>query len=190
MYLLMKNYPTYSIAWKYIKSDFVRYGHRPLTRKILLNVFFALNHCFVYSFWFRVAKVKGVLYLFAKFMHRRLSRKYGIQIPIVTEIGYGFYIGHGVGLIINPTARIGNNVNVSQFNTIGSHGAAAEIDDNVYLGPSVCVVNNVKIGRNSTIGAGAVVVKDVPENATVAGVPARVLNFDNPGRFVNNKYIL
>lgn len=184
----MKRYPTYNIAWKYIKSDFVRYGFIPSPSKILLNVFFVLNHCFVYSFWSRVAKVKGIFYPFARFMHRKLSRKYGIQIPIETDIGYGFYIGHEVGIIINSTTIIGNNVNISQFSTIGSHGIAAKNEDNVYIGPSVCIVNDVEIGSNVTIGAGAVVVKSIPNSATVAGVPAKILNFDNPGKFVNNRF--
>jgi serine O-acetyltransferase len=78
---------------------------------------------------------------------------------------------------------------LSQFTTIGSnHDNAANIGDNVYIGPSVCIVENVTIGNNVTIGAGAVVTKDIPENATVAGVPARILNYNNPGRYINNKW--
>lgn len=124
-------------------------------------------------------------------MHRRLTISYGIQIPRKTKIGYGFYIGHGVGIIINGGTIIGNNCNISQFLTIGTNKRTpAVIGDNVYIGPSVCIVENVNIGNNSSIGAGSVVVKDVPENATVAGVPAKVLNYDNPGRFVNRRYIL
>ncbi|MDR3011461.1 MAG: serine O-acetyltransferase [Sphingobacterium sp.] len=186
----MARYPNYSVAWKYIESDYVRYGKNLSPIKIMLNGLFVINHCFGYSFWFRLSKVRGILYPLAKFMHWRLSRKFGIQIPSATTIGYGFYIGHGIGVVINPSAIIGNNVNISQFTTIGAHGQSAKIGDNVYIGPSVCIVNNVVVGDNSSIGAGAVVIKDVPNNATVAGVPAKVLNFDNPGRFVNNKYKL
>lgn len=127
--------------------------------------------------------------LFARYKHRQLSRKWGIQIPRTAKIGYGLYIGHGVGIVINPKTVIGNNVNLSQFLTIGSNkGTPAVIGDNVYIGPSVCIVEDVKIGNNVTIGAGSVVTKDVPENATVAGVPAKVLNYNNPGRFVNRRY--
>ena len=127
--------------------------------------------------------------LFACYMHRRLSRKWGIQIPRTAKIGYGLYIGHGVGIVINPNTVIGNNVNLSQFLTIGSNkGTPAVIGDNVYIGPSVCIVEDVKIGNNVTIGAGSVVTKDVPENATVAGVPVKVLNYNTTGRFVNRRW--
>lgn len=122
-------------------------------------------------------------------MHRRLSRKYGIQIPRNTKIGYDLYIGHGVGIIIHPKTIIGNNCNISQFLTIGSNkNTPAIIGDNVYIGPSVCIVENVRIGNNVSIGAGAVVTKDVPDNATIAGVPARVLNYNTPGRFIYNSW--
>ena len=154
-------------------------------------ILFARNHCFAFSFWLRLCQTKTVFYPLARLMYYRYSRKFGLQIPRAASIGHGLYIGHGIGVVINPTTRIGNNCNLSQFTTIGSNdGKAATIGDNVYIGPSVCIVGDVSIGSNSTIGAGAVVVKDVPENATVAGVPAKILNFKNPGRYIQNKYIV
>ena len=101
------------------------------------------------------------------------------------------YIGHCGPVIVNKTAVIGNNVNLSQFTTIGAidhHGAI--IGDNTYIGPNVCVVENVVIGENCTIGAGSVVTKDIPSNATAAGNYAKVLNYNNPGRYVNNRWII
>jgi serine O-acetyltransferase len=122
-------------------------------------------------------------------MHKKYLGKYGLQIYPQTKIGYGLYIGHGIGIIISPSAEIGNNCNLSQFTTIGTnHKKAAIIGDNVYIGPSVCIVEDINIGNNVSIGAGAVVVKDVPENATVAGVPAKILNYKDPGRYVNNRW--
>lgn len=104
------------------------------------------------------------------------------------KLGYGLYIGHGVSIVINPGTIIGNNCNISQCLTIGTnHNTPAVIGDNVYIGPGVCIVEDVHIGNNVTIGAGSVVVKNIPNNATVAGVPAKVLNYNNPGRFIKNK---
>lgn len=122
-------------------------------------------------------------------MHRHLMIKYGIQIPRTTKIGYGFYIGHGVGIVINGGTIIGNNVNISQFLSIGTNKRTpAVIGDNVYIGPNVCIVEDVHIGNNATIGAGAVVIKDVPDDATVVGVPAKVISYNNPGRLIHNKF--
>jgi serine O-acetyltransferase len=184
--LYVKNY--YEI-YEYIKSDFARYGKPPSFFGILLNVFFPKNHCFVFSFWLRLSSRLNIFYFIARLMYKKYSGKYGLQIPSQTIIGYGLYIGHGIGIVINPTAKIGNNCNLSQFTTIGSnHNAAATIGDNVYIGPSVCIVEDVKIGNNVTIGAGSVVTKDIPDNATVAGVPAKILNYNNPGRYVNKRW--
>ena len=80
-------------------------------------------------------------------------------------------------------------MNLSQFTTVGSNeGRAAVIGNNVYIGPSVCLVENVHIGSNSCIGAGAVVVKDVPCDATVAGVPARVIGKNRHGNYVGHRW--
>lgn len=172
-----------------IASDYWRYTG---TVTSLFKMFLATryNHCFAYTFWLRIAaNENGWVCKVAKRMHGWLSGKYGMQIPYATPIGYGLYIGHGIGIVVNRTAVIGNNCNLSQFTTIGANdGKAAEIGDNVYIGPSVCLVENIKVGNNVTIGAGAVVVKDVPDNATVAGVSAKVISYKNPGRYIKRKW--
>lgn len=118
--------------------------------------------------------------------------KYGLMIASSTKIGYGFFIGHPQGVVINHTAVIGNNVNISQFLTIGANETrAAVIGDNVYVGPQVCLVENVHIGSNATIGAGSIVTKDVKADAVVAGNPAREINAKVwPGKYINNRYPL
>ena len=75
---------------------------------------------FMFLFWHRLSQVKGWLWLYAKWRHSRLMFKYGLLIASSTKIGYGFFIGHPQGVVINHTAVIGNNVNISQFLTIGS----------------------------------------------------------------------
>jgi len=173
-------------------SDYKRYanlykdGDGPL--KAALYALAGKNHTFTYSFWLRLSQRKHLFYPIAKWMHRRLSRKYGIFIFSDMKIGCGLLL-HGMGIYINPGTVIGNNCNIHQFLSLGtSTDSPAVIGDNVYIGPNVCIVEGVRIGDNVTIGAGAVVVHDIPENATVAGCPARILNYDNPGRFIKNRF--
>ncbi|MBR5374641.1 MAG: acetyltransferase [Paludibacteraceae bacterium] len=112
-----------------------------------------------------------------------------VRISLSTKNGYGFYIGHDICMVMGKGTIIGNNVNLSQFLNIGTnYGTPAIIDNNVYIGPNVCNVEDVKIGCNASIGAGAVITKDIPENATAAGVPINVLYYNNPDRFVKNQY--
>lgn len=171
-----------------IKSDLYRItGKIPSFRELLLFVLRPFKPKVL--FWFRLCQHKGVLSPFCRFMYKRASVRYHIQISNTCKIGYGLYLGHEMCIIIGSGTIIGNNVNLSQFLNIGSnHNAPAIIGDNVYIGPQVSIVENVIIESNATIGAGAVVVKNIPQNATVAGVPAKVLNYSNPGRYVGNRY--
>lgn len=154
----------------------------------MLYLLFGRNHCFNYSFWLRLAHEKNLMWPFAVWMHRRLSVKYSMKIPRQCKIGYGLYLGHGICMVANDKTVIGNNVNLSQFLNIGSnHSTPATIGDNVWIGPNVCLVEDVHIGNNSNIAAGSVVIKDVPEGATVAGVPAKVISYKNQG-FIMNPY--
>lgn len=124
-------------------------------------------------------------------MHRHYSLKHGIQISPKTLIGYGFYLGHAYGIIVNPTAIIGNNVNLSQFTTIGSNeGKAAFIGNNVYIGPGVCLVEHIIVGSNACIGAGAVVTTDIPSGVTAAGVPAKIIGINRHQNYIGNRWIL
>lgn len=141
-------------------------------------------------FWFRCAQYNSWWKPLALRGYKKWSRRLLIDIPLKTDIGYGLYIGHPRCIVINKGVVIGDNVNLMQFLTIGTnYDTPAKIGNNVYIGPMCCIVEDVNIGDNATIGAGAVVVKDVEEDATVAGVPAHVLNFDNPGRFIKNKFV-
>lgn len=174
---------------KYIESDLYRYtkSTKGFLKEYLRNSAFRFSvaHRLVNSKVF-FEKVMGV---FLWGVNR--SKRKNIQIPRQVKIGYGLYIGHNGPVIINSTVVIGNNCNLSQFVTIGSNeGKAATIGNNVYIGPNVCIVENVKIGDNVTIGAGSIVTKDIPNNATVAGNYAKVLNYNNPGRYIKNKWVV
>jgi serine O-acetyltransferase len=179
----------YKDCLKLIKSDMFRARRRPIsTWYVIKSVFIPFNNTTL--LWFRLSQhLKGFFYPLCRYQFARVSRKYNVDLSPRTKVGYGFYIGHGTCMVINKRTVIGNNVNLSQFLNIGSvDKKPAIIGDNVYIGPNVCLVEHVKIGSNSTIGAGAVVTKDVPDNATVAGVPAKVLHYDKPGRLVCYRY--
>ena len=121
----------------------------------------------------------------SRILYRRIGSKLRISIQRSTKIGYGFLIAHGGPVVINASAVIGDNVDIYQYTTIGSSFFhAAQIGNNVYIGPSVCIVEDVKIGDGATIGAGTVVVKDVDAGTTVAGNPAKVISHKEPGRLV------
>ena len=176
---------SYKDCMQLVKSDAFRYSGKISVLEIIK--LYILQPAFRYNFWLRHASYNGALSLVARFILKRKSNKYGIFIPKETKIGYGFFIGHPCGIVINPTTIIGNNVNISQFTTIGANeGEAARIGDEVYIGPGVSIVENITIGNRATIGAGAVVVKNVLENITVAGVPANEISRKKPGRYIQN----
>lgn len=179
---------SYADCVELIRSDYYRYtGKKTSVMKMFMKTL--TSPPFALQFWLRLAHIRGLLYWPAKVIHRHYSSKHGLQIYPNTKIGYGFCLQHSICIVINPATIIGNNVNLAQFTQIGSStDKTAIIGNNVSMSPMVCLVNGVHIGNNATIGAGAVVVKDVPENATVAGVPAKVLNYNNPGHFVGSRW--
>lgn len=171
---------------EYIKSDLFRYYGKTNLLTFIKGII--INRTFRYQMYFRMASSRGIAKIIGMIFYC-LSWNHNIYIKPGTKIGYGLYIGHH-GPVINPTTVIGNNCNLSQFTTIGSNeGKAATIGDNVYIGPGVCVVDDVKIGSNATIGAGSVVTKDIPENATAVGNYAKTISYNNPGRYIKNKWI-
>lgn len=112
----------------------------------------------------------------ARIMYNRIASRHQLQIPTETKIGRGLYIGHGICIVINGETIIVNNCSLSQFLTIGSNkGTPATIGDNVYIGPMVSIVEDVHIGNNVRIGAGSIVIKNVPDNTTTVGNPNRII---------------
>lgn len=173
---------------EFIKSDLYRYYGKTDLNTLLKA--YLKNATFRTQVSIRLCQSKSKIEVFfGKILYKINRNKKNISISPQTKIGYGLYIGHNGPVIINPTAAIGNNVNLSQYTTIGANeGKAATIGNNVYIGPNVCVVEDVSIEDNVTIGAGAIVTKDLPKNATAAGNYARVLNFKNPARYIKNKW--
>lgn len=109
----------------------------------------------------------------------------GIEIHPGAKIGEGFFIDHGMGVVIGETAEIGDNVLLYQGVTLGgtSHLKIKRhptLGNNVVVGVGAQLIGAIKVGDNSKIGAGSVVVNSVPPNATVVGVPGRVVALRNP----------
>ncbi len=124
--------------------------------------------------------IAKILYGLVTLLHRHYQYKTGIQIPIRTKIGGGLKISHYSGIVINADAKIGECLHIYQGVTIGSsfgpRGGIPVIGDNVILCAGCKVVGNVHIGNNVVVGANAVVIRDVPDNSVVVGVPAKVVS--------------
>ena len=119
-------------------------------------------------------------YFRARWISQRAARKTGIEIHPGARIGKGFFIDHGSGVIIGETTIIGDNVTLYQGVTLGGTGKEKgkrhpTIGDNVMISAGAKVLGSFTIGENSKIGAGSVVLKAVPPNSTVVGVPGHVV---------------
>ncbi len=138
--------------------------------------------------WYRyVSKYNNPI---LKYLLFRKSIKFGIQIPVGVKIGKGFYIGHWGGIVINSQVVIGDNCNISQDVTIGqvnrgNNKGAPIIGNRVYIAPGAKIIGNIKIGDNVAIGANAVVTNDIPDNAVVVGVPAKVISYKGSTGYIN-----
>lgn len=103
----------------------------------------------------------------------------GIEIHPGAEIGKGLFIDHGMGVVVGETAIVGDNVTLFQGSTLGGTGKETgkrhpTIGNNVVIGAGAKVLGNITVGDNSYVGANAVIIRDVPSNATVVGVPGHV----------------
>jgi serine O-acetyltransferase len=95
------------------------------------------------------------------------------------DLGPGFVILHSIGVVIHSNVRAGRNLVVYHGVTLGAeHGKTPVLGDNVYIGAGAKVIGGVHIGSNVRIGANAVVTKDIPDGATVVGIPARIIRLN------------
>ena len=119
----------------------------------------------------------------------------GIEIHPGAKIGKNLFIDHGMGVVIGETSEIGDNVTIYQAVTLGGSSPSIDserqrhekrhpsIGNDVVIGSGAQIIGPVVIGKNARIAANAVVVKDVPEHATMVGVPAKAIKLENEGKF-------
>ena len=133
--------------------------------------------------------------LLARIISQTIRFFTGIEIHPGAKIGKNLFIDHGMGVVIGETSEIGNNVTIYHAVTLGGSSPSIDserqrhekrhptIGNDVVIGSGAQIIGPIKVGNNSRIAANAVVVKDVPENATMVGIPAKAVKLDNKGSF-------
>jgi serine O-acetyltransferase len=153
------------------KEIFIEDGAKPSTLRMLFtdgtsaNVFYRIV-CFFSQYRFLMP-----LALFFQHFNRIYN---GCVIGVKFEAKSGFVLMHPIGVVINSKTQMGNNITVESGVVIGSEkGFSPCLGSNIFIGAGAKIIGNVTIGSNVKIGANAVVVKDVPDNCTALGIPAK-----------------
>ena len=119
----------------------------------------------------------------------------GIEIHPAAKIGKNLFIDHGMGVVIGETSEIGDNVTIYHAVTLGGSSPSIDserqrnekrhptIGDEVVIGSGAQIIGPIIVGKHARIAANAVVLKDVPESATMVGIPARAVKLENKGKF-------
>lgn len=132
----------------------------------------------------------------AYYFQGRISEVFSVDIHPAAIIGYGVFIDHGTGIVIGETAVVDNDVSILQEVTLGGTGKASgdrhpKIGRGVLIGAGAKILGNIRVGERAKIGAGSVVLQEVPPHTTVAGVPARVVGHpkaDEPGKAMDQDF--
>jgi serine O-acetyltransferase len=116
----------------------------------------------------------------ALFFQNRMSAEFGVDIHPAARLGQGIMLDHATGVVIGETAVVGNNVSILQSVTLGGTGKDEgdrhpKIGDGVLISAGAKILGNIRVGEGAKVGAGSVVLEDVPAHTTVAGVPAKIV---------------
>ena len=166
--------------WEYVREQTAVIRDRDPAIKDDREVF--LYPCFWAIWKYRKAHrlyERGKYYR-ARKISQRTAKRTGIEIHLGAVIGKGFFIDHGHGVVIGETTVIGDNVTLYQGVTLGGTGKEhgkrhPTIEDNVMISTGAKVLGSFTIGAGSKIGAGSVVLEEVPPNSTVVGIPGRIV---------------
>ena len=166
---------------KHLKNDIALIKERdPAARSTaeILLLYSGLHAMFAYRIAHRLYKSRH--FFLARMVSQMARGITGIEIHPGATIGSGLFIDHGMGVVIGETTEIGNNCTLYQGVTLGGTGKETgkrhpTLGDNVLVGAGARVLGPVNIGNGAKIASGAVVLKDVPDNATAVGIPAKVV---------------
>ena len=170
--------------WKYFKEEAAIIRERDPAIKSDLEVLLYPSFKAIWKYRKAHKLYEKGHYFRARWISQRAARKTGIEIHPGAVIGKGLFIDHGHGVVIGETTIIGDNVTLYQGVTLGGTGKETgkrhpTLEDNVMVSVGAKVLGSFTIGENSKIGAGSVVLKEVPPNSTVVGVPGCVVKQDN-----------
>jgi serine O-acetyltransferase len=172
-----------------IREDIATVRERDPAAKSRLEVF--LCYSGLHAVWFHRINHwlwNHGIFLLARWLSQVARFLTGIEIHPGARIGRRLFIDHGLGVVIGETAIVGDDVTLYQGVTLGGTGKEhgkrhPTIEDNVVIGGGAKVLGNITVGRNCRIGAGSVVLRNVPEHSTVVGVPGHII-FRNGERVV------
>lgn len=183
---------------EYIRADLYRYCKKTDNRS--LRKYRRSSPGFRFTYYMRKCSyarynklLRFTLFPIYKLKKDRAGIRLGAEISDLTQIGKGLHIAHFGQIIIHTDAVLGENVSLSQGVTVGQtlkdgRCFVPTVGDCVYIAPGAKVIGGIKIGNNVAVGANAVVTHSLPDNAVVAGVPARVLNMNGAGDYVVNLF--
>lgn len=184
----MEDVRTWGDLVGFIRWDFERINGKLTFRKIMMSLLFEPG--FKYIFWMRITRYfwlkRGLVRIFyvpCRFILKHFAYKYTFDVSYQAKIGPGLSIAHHGYIVVRAAATIGENCSLRPGVVIGKKLTddvnAAVLGNNVDIGVGAKILGDVHIGNNVTIGANAVITKNVPDNAVVAGVPARILRYRN-----------
>lgn len=165
---------------QYLDDDLAAYGFDKMTPYIYFRIdtlrYLRRLRKIEYLYNVRRKNIFCRTYILAlEIINHRLGVKLGLTIPKNT-FEKGLCIVHHGTIVVSPYARIGRYCRIHPSTSIGEYNGAPTIGNNVYIGPGAKIFGPITIGNNVVIGANAVVNKDVPDNVSVAGVPARIIS--------------
>lgn len=180
---------------EYLNDDLERFGHKPTLKDcILYNEVWYIYHYIRHLRYVEYHKGKNKFkFLWHFFWYKRLGFKLKMTIYPNT-IGPGFRIYHAGDFVhVGPNVRIGRNCTMLPGVVFGNKSKISDntlvvVGDNCYFGLGVKILGAVKIGNNVTIGANAVVTKDMPDNVIVEGIPAKIIKYKNNGNNKKERY--